>query len=166
MIRVYSKLKNILIHCLRQVNYNGKKLVFEPFEKVGNLVFGMTRENAVEICGEIKRSRMYGYPIEDSFLDDFGDVHILCNKKGFLEAIELFPDMATETYSLFYHGTEVVLCIDIDLLVSQIRNITDDLKLDDDGEGYSSKNLGLRIYCPEDIVEDVLIHDRNYYLEE
>ena len=108
-----------------------KKLVFEPFEKVGNLVFGMTRENAVEICGEIKRSRMYGYPIEDSFLDDFGDVHILCNKKGFLEAIELFPDMATETYSLFYHGTEVVLCIDIDLLVSQIRNITDDLKLDD-----------------------------------
>ena len=42
----------------------------------------------------------------------------------------------------------------------------DDLKLDDDGEGYSSKNLGLRIYCPEDIVEDVLIHDRYYYEDE
>ena len=143
-----------------------KKLVFEPYEKVGDLVFGMTREHAIEICGEIRRSCMYGYPIEDSFLDEFDDGHILCDKKGFLDAIELFPDLATEPYSLIYQGKEIVLCIDIDLLISQIREITDDLILDDDEEGYSSKKLGLRIYCPEDIVEDVLIHDKYYYLKE
>ena len=40
-----------------------KQLNFEPYEKVGDLVFGMTREHAIEICGEIKRSRMYGYRI-------------------------------------------------------------------------------------------------------
>ena len=55
--------------------------------------------------------------------------------------------------------------MDIELLVSQISKITDDLILDDE-EGYSSKKLGLRIYCPEDIVEDVLIHDRYYYEDE
>lgn len=142
-----------------------KQLNFEPYEKVGDLVFGMTREHAIEICGEIRWSGMYGFPVEDSFMDDFGDGHILCDNKGFLEAIELFPDLATEPYSLIYQGKEIVLCMDIELLVSQISKITDDLILDDE-EGYSSKKLGLRIYCPEDIVEDVLIHDRYYYEDE
>ena len=43
------------------------------------------------------------------------------------------------------------------------RFIYNDLLLDDDGEGYTSKKLGLRIYCPDDIVEQVIIHDVDYY---
>lgn len=142
------------------------KLLFELYEKVGDLSFGMSRENVTNICGEIIFSCMYGFPVEDRFLDDYGEIHTLCNNQGLLEAIEIFPDMTTEPYSLIYHEKEIILCIDVDLLVSQIRKITDDLILDDNKEGYSSAKLGLKIYCPEDIVEDVLLHDRYCYEEE
>lgn len=47
--------------------------------------------------------------------------------------------------------------------LEKLKKATDDLLLDDDGEGYTSKKLGLRIYCPDDIVEQVIIHDVDYY---
>lgn len=143
-----------------------KSFVFVPYKKVGDLIFGMSREKAKEICGEIRSSCMYGYPIEDRYLDDFGDMHILCNNKELLEAIEFFPDIALVEISLIFHNEEIVLCKDSDELIHRIKRITDDLIEDDDKEGYTSKKLGLKIYCPDSIVEGVLIHDLYCYEEE
>lgn len=141
-----------------------KTFEFVPYKKIGDLIFGMPRKKAKELCGEVKSSCMYGYPIEDRFLDDFGSLHILCNNKELLEAVELFPDMALEEMSLIFNGIEIFLRKDSKDLISQMKKITDDLI--EDEEGYSSKKLGLKIYCPDGIVEDVLVHDVYCYEEE
>lgn len=144
----------------------GKSFIFVPYKRIGNLVFGMHREEAQKLCGKIKSSCMYGYPVEDRFLDDFGDLHILSNNKELLEAVELFPDISSQEMSLIYNGIEILLSKDSKTLINQVKKITDDLIEDEDKEGYSSRKLGLRIYCPDDIVEDILVHDRHCYDEE
>lgn len=143
-----------------------KSLKFIPYEQVGDLIFGMEREVVKEKCGQCLSSCMYGYPVEDRYLDDYGHMHTLCNNKQRLEAIELFPDISTEEFVLEYNGEQIYLNKEVDALVQQLEKITDDLTEDEDEEGYSSLKLGLKIYCPEDIVEDVIIHDRYCYEEE
>ena len=143
-----------------------KSFIFVPYKRVGDLVFGMSREKAQKICGKVKSSCRYGYPVEDRFLDDFGDLHILCNNRELLEAIELFPDISSEEMSLILNDIEIILSKDSNTLISQVEKVTDDLIEDEDKEGYSSVKLGLKIYCPDNIVEDILIHDIYCYDEE
>lgn len=84
--------------------------------------------------------------------------------KELLEAVELFPDIAFEEMSLIINGIEIFLSKDSKNLINQVKKITDDLT--EDKEGYSSKKLGLKIYCPDGIVENVLVHDMYCYEEE
>lgn len=137
-----------------------------PYEQIGNLVFGMERSQAEKICGERISTCMYGYPIEDRYLDDYGYMHTLCNNSQCLEAVEFFPDISEEEIHLEYDGMDVCLSKDVQVLLEQLRKITDDLTEDEDGEGYSSQKLGLKVYCPDEIVEDVIIHDQYCYDEE
>ena len=143
-----------------------KILKFIPYEQVGDLIFGMEREVVKAKCGQCLSSCMYGYPVEDRYLDDYGNMHTLCNNKQRLEAVEIFPDISTEEFVLEYNGELIYLKKEVEELIQQLEKITDDLLEDEDGEGCSSLKLGLKIYCPEDIVEDVLIHDKYCYEEE
>lgn len=140
-------------------------MVFEfiPYQQVGKLVFGMSRKEVKEVCGESISSCMYGYPVEDRFLDDYGHMHTLCNNRELLEGVELFPDISSEPLILKYEQAEILLTREPDELVDQLVKITDDLIRDEDEEGYSSKKLGLKIYCPDDIVENVILHDLHCY---
>jgi len=67
-----------------------KPFLFVPYKQIGDLVFGMSREQVRIICGECRFSRMYGYPIESRYLDDFGYMHGLYSSELVLEAVELF----------------------------------------------------------------------------
>ena len=141
-------------------------LKFIPYEQVGELIFGMERGKVEKICGIRISTCMYGYPIEDRYLDDYGYMHTLCNNKQVLEAIEFFPDISMDNIYLEYNNQLVCLSKNILTLIEQLQKITNDLVEDEDKEGYSSQKLGLRIYCPDDIVEDVIIHDQYCYDEE
>lgn len=141
-------------------------LKFIPYEQVGELIFGMERGKVEKICGIRISTCMYGYPIEDRYLDDYGYMHTLCNNKQVLEAIEFFPDISMDDIYLEYNNQLVCLSKNILTLIEQLQKITNDLVEDEDKEGYSSQKLGLRIYCPDDIVEDVIIHDQYCYDEE
>lgn len=142
-----------------------KTFVFVPYKRVGSLEFGMKRSEISEIYGECKNSSRYGYPVEDGYMDNYGYMHTLCDKNENLEAVELLPFLAAEELNIEFGGKTVCLSVDIDTLVESLEEITDDLVLDDDEEGYTSVKLGLRVYCPEDEVEDIIIHDRHYYDE-
>ena len=48
----------------------------------------------------------------------------------------------------------------------QFKQITADLEYIDEDESYKRKFFGLMIYCPENIVENVLIHDEHCFDEE
>lgn len=143
-------------------------MVFEfiPYQQVGELVFGMSRKEVKELCGVSISSCMYGYPVEDRFLDDYGYMHTLCNNRELLEGVELFPDISPEPLILKYEQAEILLTREPDELVDQLVKITDDLIRDEEEEGYSSEKLGLKIYCPDDIVENVILHDLHCYDEE
>ena len=137
-----------------------------PYQQVGDLRFGMPRKEAQRICGERVSTCMYGFPVEDRYLDSFGFMHTLCNNRELLEGVELFPDVSVEELVLNYGQEEVVLTKDPEELVERFAKVTDDLVADEDAEGYSSKKLGLKIYCPEGFVEDIILHDRDCYKEE
>ena len=138
-------------------------LVFVPYSEIGNLKFNVHREKTISLWGEPVSQSKYGYPEKNKYSDDYGFFHILCSENKEFEAIQLFPDMTDEEISLFCDGQNIVLSADANELIKEINKLTDDFNIDDDGEGYTSKKLGLRIYCPDGIVEEVIIHNRNYY---
>lgn len=139
---------------------------FVPYKQVGKLLFGMSRKEVKEICGESTSSCMYGYPVEDRFLDDYGYMHTLCNNRELLEGVELFPDISPQALILKYDQLKILLSKEPGELMEQLNKATDDLTMDEDETGYSSKKLGLKIYCPDDIVENVILHDLHCYDEE
>ena len=143
-----------------------KEFIFVPYEQVGELKFGMKRSEISGICGEYETSCMYGYPVEDRYLDNYGYMHTLCNNKELLEAVELLPITSSEDICLNYQGNIIKVTPDKDDLLECLDSLTDDLVEDEDGEGFSSLKLGIKIYCPEDEVEDVLIHDKHCFDEE
>lgn len=138
-------------------------LTFIPYKEIGTLQFGASSETSIKIFGLPIAESKYGYPKKNKFAYDYGFFRILISENLVFEAIELFPDMADEEICLSYNEVNIVLSTDINTAIGNLKGVTDDLLLDDDGEGYTSKKLGLRIYCPDDIVEQVIIHDIDYY---
>ena len=138
-------------------------LTFMPYKEIGKVQFGASRETAIKIFGLPIVESKYGYPKKNKFAYDYGFFRILISENLVFEAIELFPDMTDEEICLSFNGANIVLSSDINKSIGNLKEVTDDLFLDDDGEGYTSKKLGLRVYCPDDIVEQVIIHDIDYY---
>lgn len=137
-----------------------------PYKQIGELVLGMERATVKSLCGTCISTCMYGYPVEDGYLDDFGYMQTMCNSKQILEAVNLLPFLSQEEIFIEYQGSVICLSADKEEVIERFAEITDDLTLDDDEEGYSSIELGVRIYCPEDEIESVLIHDSYYYENE
>lgn len=137
--------------------------MFTPYKEIGNLQFKASSYTAVEIFGSPISQSMYGYPVKNKHLYDYGFFHVLISENLEFEAIELFPDMTDEEICLNYKNTNFILSPDVNKTINEIKKVTNDMVLDDDGDGYTSLKLGLRIYCPDDIVEEVIIHDIDYY---
>ena len=119
-------------------------LIFVPYTEIGTLCFNASNDSAIKVFGTPISQSMYGYPQKNKHSYDYGFFHILLSENLEFEAIELFNPS-------------------VNITLEELKKATDDLLLDDDGEGYTSKKLGLRIYCPDDIVEQVIIHDVDYY---
>ena len=126
-------------------------LIFVPYTEIGTLCFNASNDSAIRVFGTTISQSMYGF------------FHILLSENLEFEAIELFPDMTDEKICLLYNNVKIILNPSVNITLEELKKATDDLLLDDDGEGYTSKKLGLRIYCPDDIVERVIIHDVDYY---
>lgn len=138
-------------------------LTFIPYKEIGSLRFQASSESAIKVFGVPEAQSQYGYPEKNKYAYDYGFYRVLISENLSFEAIELFPDMTEEEISLSYDNTNIVLSPDIEKTVNDLKRMTDDLFLDDDGAGYTSKRLGLRIYCPDDTVEQVIVHDIDYY---
>lgn len=138
-------------------------LKFVPYKEIGTLSFNASNDSVIKVFGTPISQSMYGYPQRSKHSYDYGFIHILLSENLKFEAIELFPDMTDEKLCLQYNDVKIILNPSVNITLEELKKATDDLLLDDDGEGYTSKKLGLRIYCPDDIVEQVIIHDVDYY---
>lgn len=147
---------------------NGKEedkmnFTFIPYKEIGSLQFKASKDSVTEIFGNPISQSKYGYPEKNKYLDDYGFFHVLSSEKLEFEAIELFPDMTDEEIHLLCDNINIIISPDASKTLEEIKKVTDDMILDADGEGYTSQKLGLRIYCPDDIIEEVIIHDIDYY---
>ena len=135
----------------------------EPYKSVGEYSFGMTRDDIRKFMGEPISTVNYGYPISDRYLDDYGFLYILCSNKGRLEAVQIFPDYTEDNIFLICNGKKIELTTDFEKTISDFLTISDDFVKEDDT--YLSEKLGVKIFCPDDYVENVIIHDMHCYDE-
>jgi hypothetical protein len=135
--------------------------IVKPYQCVGEYVFGTMRESIQETMGEPLSSVNYGYPISDRYLDDYGFLYMLFSNKSVLEAIQIFPEYADDDIFLVYGDVSVSLKADFEEIIDSFQKITDDFIREDDS--YSSIKLGVKIFCPDDYIEDIIIFDKHYY---
>lgn len=138
-------------------------LTFEPYKEIGTLQFNASSDSVIKVFGSPISHSKYGYPEKNKHSYDYGFFRVLISENLKFEAIELFPDMTDEEICLLYNNVNIILSPDVSKILEELKKGTDDLTLDDDGEGYTSKKMGLRIYCPDYIVEQVIIYDADYY---
>ena len=75
--------------------------------------------------------------------------------------MEIYPEYAEDTIVLTYDENKVEISTDIDSSMSAFEKISDDFIWDEDS--YSSQNLGISIFCPNDYIENILIYDQHYF---
>lgn len=85
------------------------EFITEPYKRVGEYNFGMTRNSIKDSLGEPLSMMNYGYPISDRYLDDYGFLYMLSNNKCILEAVQIFPENTDDIVILLYGDIKITL---------------------------------------------------------
>ncbi len=133
---------------------------YKPYSHVGNLYFGINRQEVRRMYGEY-RAFKYGFPTENRYGDDFGSFHAYYTADSNLEAVSLFPPCSLE-----FENNKIEVSTDALEVVKQLRNLTEDVKYSAFDQSYYSNNMGIVIFCPDNKIENVLLYDVHYYDEE
>nr|MBP3681354.1 hypothetical protein [Clostridia bacterium] len=148
-----------------------KKYELFPNKGIGELFFGMTRDEVQQLLGNPISSIKYGFPIQDSILDDYVFFYTMFSNKGVLEAVEFFPQYTKEKIIWNYGDSSIQLTANRETMLEGLNSFTDDLIKDEDedaSECYCSKKLGVKFFYPEDEENDVLsviVYAPHYYDE-
>lgn len=144
----------------------------QPYKGIGELFFGMTRDTVQQSLGKPVSSIKYGFPVQDSILDDYGFFYTMFSDQDVLEAVEFFPQYTKEEIVWKYGDLSIRLTDNRETMLAGLNSFTDDLVIDEDEDGaecYYSKKLGVKFFYPDDEEEDVvslIVHDLHYYDEE
>ena len=133
----------------------------EPYKRIGEYYFGMSRDAIKEIVGNSISTTKYGYPLEDRILDDYGFLYILYDNKSLFEAIEIYPEYTKDVIIFIYKDIKAEISTNIEQTMSALKKISDDFIWEEDS--YSSENLGMKVFCPDGKIENILIYDKQYY---
>ena len=120
-----------------------KKIQVVLLESVGNIKFGMTKQEVREkyaVKGEFIKN-----DCSNNLTDDLGFCHVYYNDEGKCEAVEIFNDV------------EVLFPTTYDVA----KNVEKSLKQDD--EGMISVDMSIGIYAPDGEMESILFGEKGYY---
>lgn len=126
------------------------KYVIVPTQRVGDITFGMKREDVRKILGtgfeEFKKNIF-----SKEITDDYGFCHVYYNGNKECEAIEFFEeDLICDGVNLFKADLQ------------KLREMFEDLK--DDGEGYYLSNkYSIGITLDGDRIDGILVGEKGYY---
>ena len=140
-----------------------------PYTGIGELAFGMSREEVLCMLGDPISSNKYGFPVEDRTFDDYGYFYTMFSNQNVLEAVEFFPEYTDEEILWNFDNKVVNLSGGRENILNGLKMITNDLVQDEDEqENYSSQRLGIKFYYPddEDDVASLIVHDLHCYDEE
>jgi hypothetical protein len=129
----------------KTIKWNAK-----PLESVNNIKFGTDRNQVQKLMGrnftEFKKTKS-----STQKTDDYGICHIYYDKENKFCAMEIFNDV-----NIVING-KVIFPTEIDI----VKKIIPDLVQDDDNY-YISKSKSISIYAPSDIMDSILIGNKNY----
>ena len=130
-----------------------------PFKGIDDLYFGMSI-NEVRNKNRSYKSHYCGFPNRNHILDVYKNYQCYFTPSGRLEAIELFEGEISIN--------NVVLHIDknLDSFLSEIEELHCEIKYLDIDESYVCPSIGLMMFCPNGVLEDVLLYSEHYFDEE
>ena len=131
-----------------------KSYRIELLQRVGDLRFGMAREDVRKSLGEYKEFKKGRSSINTT--DDFKFCHAFYNAQNKLEAIEFFQGMDTKL-ALNSIG---VFELEYEKLKNYVKDMDEDIKINPDG--FISKK-GISVYAPTGKTETVLLTSADYW---
>ena len=125
-----------------------KTITVVPLEKVGDVSFGMSRDEVRNIFGDA--SEFNKSSLSKNTTDDFGFCHVFY-KDDKCEAVELFntADVVVNGTSIFNSDFETV------------KGLFPDAE--DSGEGFISKEMSVGVYAPDNQIQSILFGCKGYY---
>ena len=132
-----------------------KKLLVEPLKKVGEIEFGMTRDEVRNVWGDA--DAFMKTPDDDSLTDDFGFCHVYYDAEDKCEAVEIWDA------EVYIEDTKIYP-IDMDSAEDVLNEFFDDIEADD--EGIISYDYSIAITASDEEMEGILIGKENYYVED
>ena len=125
-----------------------KTITVVPLEKVGDVSFGMSRDEVRNIFGDA--SEFNKSSLSKNTTDDFGFCHVFY-KDDKCEAVELFntADVVVNGTSIFNSDFETV------------KGLFPDAE--DSGEGFTSKEMSVGVYAPDNQIQSILFGCKGYY---
>lgn len=125
-----------------------KTITVVPLEKVGDVSFGMSRDEVRNIFGDA--SEFNKSSLSKNTTDDFGFCHVFY-KDDKCEAVELFntTDVVVNGTSIFNSDFETV------------KGLFPDAE--DSGEGFTSKEMSVGVYAPDNQIQSILFGCKGYY---
>ena len=119
-----------------------------PLEKVGDVSFGMTRDEVRNIFGDA--SEFNKSSLSKNTTDDFGFCHVFYNDDK-CEAVEIF-----NTAKVMLDDTSV-----FDSDVNTIRDLFPDAE--ESPDGFISKGMSVGVYAPDNQIQSILFGCKGYY---
>ena len=132
-----------------------KKITIERLKKVGDIAFGMTRNEVRKVLGDAVT--FMKTPDDDSLTDDFGFCHVYYDADDKCEAVEIWD-------AEVYIKNTKIYPIDIKMAEDVLSDIFEDIEADD--EGFISIDYSIGITAPDEEMEGILIGKENYYVED
>jgi len=74
-----------------------KEYIFEPYKIIGSFAFGTSRSEVRKALGDPLSTQMYGYPVCDSYLDDYDFFTFCAAVKERLKPCSFFPNIPKTT---------------------------------------------------------------------
>lgn len=120
-----------------------------PTRKVGEVEFGMSREEVRALLGDA--TEFYKFEDDSNTTDDFGFCHVFYDQDNTCEAIEIFSEAEVFCNDALIFPTD---------FIAAKKAIPD---FEEDDEGLISYSQSMGIYAPDGDMESILFGKTGYY---
>lgn len=131
-----------------------KEIVVRPLKAVGDIEFGMSRNEVRGILGkyrEFKKSKW-----ATCTTDDFGYCHVYYDKENKCEAVEIFGDVRVKI------AQQVIFPLDFSKTCELLKARDETLEIEEDSCTSLKESIG--VYAPQGKSEAILFGCARYYL--
>jgi hypothetical protein len=128
------------------------KLILNPYEGVGNIKIGMTKDDISNVLNITPKTFMKS---EDEFVDDFKMMHVYYNDQHKSIAFEIFPEIEVKFKGINLTKNK------IEIVKKAFEKYDNNIEVDE--YGFTSYKYGFNIYGDSEEVESLFVFENGYY---